>query len=260
MIRLPQKIVLCGVSGSGKSTLGDNFTRRFGHIQTAFADPLKEATRTIFGFEAEHLWGPSELRETRYRDFETVGWCFDCNVQMLGPERHSRLMELYDHPEKALEMREHANNADDYWKCWSCHITMPRYVTPRTALQTLGTAWGRRYCADLWAKSCFARMNPTTSYVVTDCRFTNEREAARAHRACIVLLTRALDRSTSTHPSEAEIRIFAKAFSPDEVDVVLHNEAGSAEDNFAQLVKQLIELGRLAPAHIEWKDYPADER
>lgn len=59
----------------------------------------------------------------------------------------------------------------------------PRYgVSPRHAMQTLGTEWGRRYiCEDVWVQAAFARVEAVRGHVaITDVRFPNEAEAVRA--------------------------------------------------------------------------------
>jgi hypothetical protein len=56
--------MIIGISGyarSGKDTLGDYLRSEHGFARVAFATPLKEATRTIFGFTDEQLYG--ELKE-----------------------------------------------------------------------------------------------------------------------------------------------------------------------------------------------------
>jgi hypothetical protein len=255
MITLPRRIVLCGVSKSGKSTLGWNFERRFGHVPVAFADPLKKAAHEIFGFDSDHLWGPSHTRETRYDEFEFSGWCFECQQQMEGPERHLSLFELDDEEKiRVVALKHHDDN--NYWLCPSCGAEAPKSVTVREALKTMGTAWGRKYCKDLWSISCFAKMRPNKSYVVTDCRFDNERHNSWKRGACVVLLKRGLAESTSPHPSEAEVRFMAE--TPDLFHVVLDNTEGEPEENFNKLIEQLVTLSRdgrmTSPAlmGIEW--------
>jgi hypothetical protein len=245
LITLPKRIVLCGVSHSGKSTLGDNLQRHFGHICTAFADPLKRAAQAIFGFQDDHLWGTSHTRDTPYPAFEFSGWCFPCQAPCVGPERHAHGAPLDTQPE----------DTHDWWRCDLCGTFYDRYVTPREVLKTLGTEWGRRFCTNVWADACFFKMRPSLSYVVTDGRFRNERNAAVHHRACVVLLERGLATSTSTHASEAEVREMAQDRSL--FDVVLDNTEGSAEANFEKLVTLLAGLRGAAGTRslIEWHRY-----
>ncbi len=51
---------IIGISGrkySGKDTLGDYLVKHHGYIRLAFADALKEATKNIFGFTDEQVYG-----------------------------------------------------------------------------------------------------------------------------------------------------------------------------------------------------------
>lgn len=50
--------------------------------------------------------------------------------------------------------------------------------TPRWAMQTLGTEWGRNLIAnDLWVDATIRRAVASDQVVITDCRFPNEKEA-----------------------------------------------------------------------------------
>jgi hypothetical protein len=231
----------------------------YGYQVYAFADPLKHATQTIFGFESEHLWGPSALRETPYPDFLFSGWCFECHVQCQGPERHVA-EKFRDDPEVLRDVLVAYADVADYWRCPRCAAPFPQYVTVREALKTLGTAWGRKFCADLWATSCFTSMTPTLSYVVTDCRFKNEVFRAREYQSLLVLLLRKLEQSTSPHPSEAEVRELAR--TPEQFDIVLDNREGTSAENYAKLLEQIDALrqSRTAINRIVWAPHePIEE-
>lgn len=219
MVWLPQRIVFFGVSRSGKSTLGALLEEHFGHETIAFADPIKRAAKEIFGFADEHLYGSSELRETPYPAFEFSGHCPGCKLPC----------ERFDQ-----------KSSGAYWRCEKCDRFYHKFITPRVALQTLGTEWGRGLCKDLWARACFVHMRPFNSYVVTDGRFMNELQVAKELRACTVLLRRSLHSSTSTHPSEAEVRQMAE--DARSFDLVLPNESGTVEDNFDRLVLMLSQI------------------
>ncbi len=80
--------------------------------------------------------------------------------------------------------------------------------TPRHAMQTLGTEWGRD-CIGLnfWAAVAGARianlLNHGLDIVVDDCRFANEADVIRALGGKIVLITgRQADIATAGHASE----------------------------------------------------------
>ena len=99
-----------------------------------------------------------------------------------------------------------------------------------------------------------ARMDPNTSYVVTDCRFNNERRVAQSLGCFVVLLKRGLVQSTSQHPSEAEVREMAT--DRNLFDLVLDNSEGTADENFGRFVDQMQtarEAGR--PAGELWRPF-----
>lgn len=247
LVQIPRRILLCGVSRSGKSTLGENLRKTFGHHVTAFADPLKQAAQIIFGFKDEDLWGPSHTRETPYPTFEFSGWCLECQGQCLGPERFVPLLQRDD--DELVRQAEVKHEHDTkYWYCGCCGAFYPKFVTPREALKTLGTAWGRKFCHAMWPISCFNRMDPSERYVVTDGRFANEVDMGHKKKTCVVLLQRGLAESTSPHPSEAEIRQLA--LQPERFHIVLHNVDGTPEENFKQLIAEIGALGR--DERIEW--------
>lgn len=59
-------IGICGYKQSGKDTLGKYFIDNLGFIRVAFADPLKEACRCIFGFNDEQLYGDKKETEDEF--------------------------------------------------------------------------------------------------------------------------------------------------------------------------------------------------
>lgn len=101
------------------------------------------------------------------------------------------------------------------------HSTVERYVegdlketpcpalqgkTPRYAMQTLGTEWGRNMIADsLWVDTTIGRIKKCTGHVVvTDLRFENEFDALKAIGAHTIRIDRGLT-NVDLHPSETYI-------------------------------------------------------
>lgn len=91
----------------------------------------------------------------------------------------------------------------------------PRWdgLTPRQALQTLGTEWGRACHPDVWARAGVRRALavlaafPAGPVVITDCRFVNEARAVRAAGGVVWRIERrggGLDGAAALHPSEIE--------------------------------------------------------
>lgn len=76
-------------------------------------------------------------------------------------------------------------------------------MTPRYAMQTLGTEWGRNLISNrLWVLDWARRTGAVLGPVVTDdLRFPNEQEAIR-HLGGFVLMIDRAHKSTDPHPSE----------------------------------------------------------
>lgn len=80
--------------------------------------------------------------------------------------------------------------------------------TPRHAMQTLGTEWGRVSIAqDLWTDTWVRRAVNVPHVVVDDCRFPSEAQVVQNLRGAIIRVNRpATDHYTiDNHPSETEI-------------------------------------------------------
>lgn len=102
---------ICGQAGSGKDTVADHLCLQHQFVKVGFADPLKRICKDVFNFSDEQLWGPSEKRNAEDRRYP--------RPSLPGP---GGMGLLYD----------------------------TGYLTPRHALQTLGTEWGRHCYADVW--------------------------------------------------------------------------------------------------------------
>lgn len=94
--------------------------------------------------------------------------------------------------------------------------------TPRYAMETLGTEWGRMLIGpNLWIDAWHAKVDKTEGpVVVDDCRFPNEAEYTRMWDGPVVKLKPAVQRrAQSTHVAEAGI--------PDsQCDHIIHNDEG----------------------------------
>lgn len=198
-------IVLAGVMGSGKDTIGDILVKNHGFVKDAFAAPLKKMAKLAFpAFTEESLYGSSSQRETQYKEYPFSGVCPKC-AQM-----------CFD--EFTIEPAERDCKAGMRYRCDRCDVEYPEFVTPRLALQSLGTEWGRRLYTGVWADAVFERIRQGANvgalvnhgicpnYVITDCRFFSEVVIAQRNGAIVVKLRRGENKSTSSHQSEAEFR------------------------------------------------------
>lgn len=95
--------------------------------------------------------------------------------------------------------------------------------TPRLAMQTLGTEWGRQTLSDtIWVDTALGRAGDAENgALITDVRFLNEAEAVKAAGGVIIRIERAEVGLKSDHPSEVEIPQI-------EADFVLRNDTNRA--------------------------------
>lgn len=74
--------------------------------------------------------------------------------------------------------------------------------TPRHAMQTLGTEWGRKHMGETFWLDTWLRMWGGEDLVVTDCRFANEAEFLKNLGAEVYLVKRPGFQRRMTHASE----------------------------------------------------------
>lgn len=194
-------IGITGKANAGKSTAASVLVKEFGFVEVALADPMKRICKEVFQFTDEQLWGSSENRDrpdVRYLQGVMAGY----SGGPFGVEPHKV------------------------------------YLTPRKALQTLGTEWGRRCYEDTWvdiairtAKALFETRNAyyerseglrftpgpylppnalRKGVVISDIRFPNEVAAIKKASGVIWLIERpssGLVGDAGAHISEAGIDI-----------------------------------------------------
>ena len=128
-------IGLLGQAGSGKDAVGKILRERHGYATLAFADPLKCVVQDAWGLLKDVLWGPSELREL------PIARCVVCGATgiMRGDCKCGE-------PYPWLPIRVEGEMGPGMIHGDS------QPLTPRLALQTLGTEWGRALDPDVWAR------------------------------------------------------------------------------------------------------------
>lgn len=173
-------IALAGNMGCGKNTVAKMIIEEQAlhckdWAEYAFATPMKEACRDIFGFTQEQLYGPSEARN--------------------APDAR------YTRPDGTP-------------------------LTPRYALQTMGTEWGRNCDPDLWVKAGLRQVKKLLEYhhgvVITDCRFVNEAKAVRAAGGRVWRIYRG-EATVAAHQSEIELN--SKAFDAEVTQLIANHDS-----------------------------------
>lgn len=111
--------------------------------------------------------------------------------------------------------------------------------TPRHAMQTLGTEWGRDLIApDLWIRAFNAALPATGNVVVDDCRFPNEAAAVTAAGGILVRIERpgagttGYQHSSETHALPAAVTLhntLSERNLREQVDVILRDLSWRSE-------------------------------
>lgn len=117
-------IGITGYAGSGKDTVADILVRDHGFVKVAFADPLKRICKDLFAFTDAQLWGSSSKRN---------------EPDLRYPREHST--EVY-HGQFCICC------GADLWGGTPAVC----FLTPRHALQQLGTEWARSCYEDVWVE------------------------------------------------------------------------------------------------------------
>lgn len=119
-------------------------------------------------------------------------------------------------------------------------------LTPRYALQTLGTEWGRNCDPDVWAKAGLLKAEQLAGagqlVVITDLRFVNEAQLVRAAGGEIWRVLRSYDdlkHNSFAHASEREI--WSQAM--DRL-VSFHVDNTGTLEQLAELVRATLDVSR----------------
>lgn len=224
-------IGLLGKAGSGKDTAADYLCTHYDYMKVSFADPLKRFCKDVFDFSDEQLWGPSEERNKPDPRYP-VKQCAGCQIC----EFHC-----------------------DHWY----------YLSPRQALQQLGTEWGRACYPNIWAEYAL-RIAKTLLYgreddcpggvpvytrergltweylprsgrakgvVIPDCRFPNEVEEIKKAGGHVLKIVRGdgLSGIAGQHASEMD----QEGIPPEAFSGVIQN-SGTIEDLHSSISSWLL--------------------
>lgn len=260
-------IILVGPAGAGKDTVASFMAKNHGAVTLAHADPMKRLAKLVFGFTEDQLWGPSESRngaDVRYADRRNwdhaehvlwspavMEWILDLFGAMVDDEFNRRRGALL----QWLENLRTSTFSED------------KPLTPRLALQTLGTEWGRAQGRDVWTayavKTAIKLLGGGYRYdravglvaddqmvgpervVVTDGRFKNEVLSVKTHGGMVVKVTDAslkglLEAGIPGHQSEAE----QKTIPADWFDFIIVNNKANGLADLEDKIKALF-------AHLE---------
>lgn len=172
-------IGIAGVAGSGKGTAASAVHEACArHVREwAFADPIKDFCGAVFIWGHQTLYGPTELRNQIDRRYPASTYernmCWEAAVNRYTLKRVEFAMDLANWSGRGVPVCLQA--LDEWWfDLW----VSADVLTPRRALQTLGTEMGRKLNPDIWVNALHSRVKTCGGddwvIVVPDARFNNE--------------------------------------------------------------------------------------
>lgn len=123
----------CCSLGTGKDTVADLLVSSHDFVKVALADEMKRFCGVLYKFSPEQLWGPSHLRNAVDRRY---------------PREHHVLTRDGSCACCGAALDENNEFAE---QC---------YLTPRYALQTLGSEWGKFCYRDTWVRRLMEDIAP----------------------------------------------------------------------------------------------------
>jgi hypothetical protein len=193
-------ICLAGKAGSGKDSFADVLTKNHGYKRIALADPLRELCASVFRMDY-NLFLDQDKKDSSIPDGRVT---LDFH--------HIDKIRTYVTNEWGYEVDEDSREAmEDYHG--------EEFDTPRDILRHIGTRLLRHHVSDtIWLDLALAKIREAGgNVVVTDCRFTNERELFSRCGALLVLIKRNDDGNSKEHEFNLG--------DEDEYDVVFDNSA-----------------------------------
>ena len=177
-------IGIAGKAGAGKDTVANILVEKFGYAKVSFADPLKRVALDLWGFTEEQLWGPSEKRNEpdprwpKGHHFEgRHGICRRCSiVAKMSPEENGPCVHLS--PREALQILGTEVGRSIHEQTWTTYLlrVAGKLLTQGGWYsQTEGWAWPRIN------EIGFNHVGPGSypGVVVADTRFPNEANAIK---------------------------------------------------------------------------------
>ena len=235
---------IIGISGrarQGKDTVGKMICDAVPGARTiAFADPIKAALKEFFDWTDEHVSGAlKEVGDPRYPTGSVV-W------KHIERSHTGAMLHSGHDAETGNAVIPQGTSADA--ACGECGVLPePVFLTPRRAMQLLGTEFGRTAYPRVWIDHALRRaqrlfgegdsvqlskvlgqpgryfIDPVPLVAITDCRFINEAEAIQAAGGLVWKVTGrggGLEQATAAHASETEMD--SSEFMR-KVDLTIHN-------------------------------------
>jgi energy-coupling factor transporter ATP-binding protein EcfA2 len=144
----------------------------------------------IVGIAGESGSGKSTVAQMIADIYREVGQ--NTRIVGLADPMKTFCQEIFDWPESALWGPSHLRNVAPEGSSWRRPDGAP--LTPRFALQTLGSEWGRNCDSDLWAKvwqrQTLLRLKSNIATIAPDVRFQNEVSVIKATGGLVIRVVR----------------------------------------------------------------------
>lgn len=143
----------------------------------AFAQPLKEMCMSLFGWSEEHVNGRlKEEPDRRYPRYENVKAWEDFRSEL------GKLIDFW-----VTRNQDRSDMKRDIRQLMTAYSSVlqpsgPPVLTPRFAMQHLGTEFGRWMSPNLWVDLALRKAQqaqPEDIVIITDVRFLNEAQAVK---------------------------------------------------------------------------------
>lgn len=261
-----ETIAIMAESGHGKDFCGQWMVKNMGFIDLAFADHIKRLCRAVFkAFTDDALWGEPALRneavvinwdEATYR----LTWGLDDWIMQIANLPVEKRAEYKLTVKKWFEHIRRVSTQEDPDK-----VLIQGSMSPRVALQLLGTEYGRAFEKKIWSGLIMEEVVPKLAnkangyerhfgltqlsqsrpdikgVVITDCRYLSEMEHVQEAGGYVIKIVRnskkgkeneALKHGVANHSSEVELQ----SIPNDKYDLVLEMDDG-AENVYPRLEK-----------------------
>lgn len=129
--------------GAGKDAAASRLIEKHGFIRIGIADHIKRICKAVFDFSDEQLWGPSDKRNEPDKRYPRGGAKGASSMKTYRDAVERRICLERERPENYDTLRRDALRNEQEWERMA-------YLTPRYALQQLGTEWGRSCYDSVW--------------------------------------------------------------------------------------------------------------
>ena len=202
-------VAIAGKKGSGKNTLARMLRELIpGAVELAFADPMKDFVAQVYD------WPREKLEDLTFKETPDQRYVRLTRQDIIDLEWNDKIDAWHEAQEDGVSLVQHLDLTEAEYSDWVQSGEV--HLTPRRALQWLGTEFGRRCYANTWVDLALRRVAELERthplVIVTDCRYENESRAVLAAGGYVVKVIRPGLPSTDTHASEREIDLLPWSF------------------------------------------------